>query len=311
MNPQSGSKAILEWQGYKLVGASAGAKGCHWLRERLLTGKGCYKSQFYGIQSHRCLQMTPAVNICNCQCLFCWRFHGMRDYPTGKQEDPAELMDKLIEAQKEIVSGFGGDKRCDRAMWQEAREPKHVAISLSGEPTLYPGLSALIAECSKRGMTTFLVTNGTNPKALESLDPLPTQLYVTMAAPNREVFERLCLPRGQGLWDRFNETIALLPSLDTRKVIRHTLVKGWNLGWEGEYAKMIAKAEPDFVEAKAYMFVGDSRNRMTIDNMPSIEEVRTFSDRLANEISYSIEDEHKDSRVVLMSKGTRKRELCQ
>lgn len=311
MESKGGSKAVLEWQGYKLVGASAGAKGCHWLREKLLSGKGCYKSQFYGIQSHRCLQMTPAVNICNCQCLFCWRFHGMTDYPSGKQEDPKELMDRLLDAQKEIVSGFGGDKRCERAMWLEAREPKHVAISLSGEPTLYPGLSGLIAECKRRGMTTFLVTNGTNPKALERLDTLPSQLYVTMAAPNKDVFEKLCLPRGQGLWEKFNETLSLFPSLDTRKVVRHTLVKGWNLGWEGEYAKLIAKAQPDFVEAKAYMFVGDSRNRLTIDNMPSIEDIRTFSGRLADLISYKVEDEHKDSRVVLMTNGKRKRDLSQ
>lgn len=309
MSSQTGLKAVLEWQGYKLVGSSAGAKGCHWLREKLLSGNGCYKSKFYGIQSHRCLQMSPALNICNCQCLFCWRFHGMRDYPSGKQEGPAVLLDKLLEAQKEIVSGFGGDKRCDRAMWLEAREPKHVAISLSGEPTLYPGLSDFIGECRRRGMTTFLVTNGTNPKALEHLDNLPTQLYVTMAAPNREVFEKLCLPRSQGLWDRFNETLALFPSLDTRKVVRHTLVKGWNLGWEDEYGRMISIAQPDFVEAKAYMFVGDSRNRMTIDNMPTIEEIRTFSGRLAESTGYKVEDEHRDSRVVMLAKGSRDRKI--
>ena len=311
MDSQSGSKAILERQGYKLIGVSAGAKGCHWLGEKLLTGNGCYKSRFYGIESHRCLQMTPTVNVCNCQCLFCWRFHGMRDYPSGKQDDPVELLDKLIFAQKEIVSGFGGDPRCDKKMWQQAREPKHVAISLSGEPTLYPGLSGLIAECKRRGMTTFLVTNGTNPAALKRLDTLPTQLYITMAAPTKEIFEKLCLPRGQGLWDKFNETLSLLPSLDTRKVVRHTLVKGWNLGWEDDYAGLIAKAEPDFIEAKAYMFVGDSRNRMTIDNMPAIEEIRTFSERLADLTGYNIEDEHRDSRVVLLTNGARERKIGQ
>ena len=297
----AGVKAKLEWQGYKLIGASAGVKGCHWLKMKLLHDKSCYKERFYGIQSHRCLQMTPTVNICNCQCLFCWRFHGMQDYSSDKKEDPAELLDKLIIAQKEIVSGFGGDERCSKKMWNDARSPKHVAISLSGEPTLYPGLSDFIAECKRRGMTTFLVTNGTNPKAIERLEVLPTQLYVTLSAPNSEIFERLCLPRSPKLWDRLNETLALLPSLSTRKVIRHTLVKEWNLGWESEYAKLISKASPDFVEAKAYMFVGDSRNRLTISNMPGIEEIRTFADRLAAETSYKIKDEQADSRVVLLS----------
>ena len=151
-------------------------------------------------------------------------------------------------------------------------------------------------------MTTFLVTNGTTPKALADLDPLPTQLYVTIAAPTPEIFERLCLPRSSRLWERVNDTLALLPSLDTRKVIRHTLVREWNLGWESEYAKLVSRAEPNFIEAKAYMFVGDSRNRLTVDNMPAHEDIRTFSDRLAAELSYEITDEQRDSRVVLLSR---------
>lgn len=233
----------------------------------------------------------------------------MHDFPIGRKEDISDLLDRLIMAQKEIVSGFGGDERCSKKMWDEARAPKHVAISLSGEPTLYPELSSLIAECDRRGMTTFLVTNGTNPKALERLEVLPTQLYVTLSAPNSEIFDRLCLPRTPKLWDRFNETIDLLPSLSTRKVIRHTLVKGWNLGWESEYGKIIGRASPDFIEAKAYMFVGDSRNRLTIENMPGHDDIRTFSDRLAAETSYEIRDEHTDSRVVLLSKGNVKLKL--
>lgn len=309
MPTDSGSRVVLEWQGYKLVGGSTGVKGCHWLKAQLLQGAGCYKSKFYGISSHRCMQMTPTVNVCNCQCLFCWRFHGMQDYPAVSKDDPVALLDKLIEAQKEIVSGFGGDSRCDKAMWQEAREPKHVAISLSGEPTLYPGLSDLIAECRRRGMTTFLVTNGTNPKALERLDPLPTQLYVTVAAPNQEIFEKLCLPRSPRLWERLEETLALFPSLSTRKVVRHTLVKGWNLGWESDYGRLVSKASPDFVEAKAYMFVGDSRNRLMVENMPGMGEIRTFSERLAAETSYKCEDEHRDSRVVLLTAGGKERKL--
>lgn len=296
-----GTRLKLEWQGYKLVGSSFAVKGCHWLKSKLLYGKPCYKEKFYGIQSHRCLQMTPAIDVCNCQCLYCWRFHGMKNYPKLSIEEAGDILDRLISAQREIVSGFKGDNRCQKEMWDEARSPMHVAISLSGEPTLYPGLSDFIGECRRRRMTTFLVTNGTNPKALEKLENLPTQLYITLAAPNREIFEKLCLPRSKGLWDNLLRTLDLLPSLDARRIVRHTLVAGWNLGWESEYGKLIRRADPDFVEAKAYMFVGDSRTRLTIDNMPSHEQIRTFSERLAAEISYRLIDEHSDSRVVLLS----------
>ena len=134
----SGSKAVLEWQGYKLIGSSIGAKGCHWLKTSLLHRKECYKAKFYGIRSHRCLQMTPTVNDCNCQCLFGWRFHGMKDYPNTEKEDLKVILDKLIEAQKEIVSGFGGDERCDRGMWNEARTPSTWPSRSPASPRCIP-----------------------------------------------------------------------------------------------------------------------------------------------------------------------------
>ncbi len=51
---------------------------------------------------------------------------------------------------------------------------------------MYTRLSDSLAACHDKGITTFLVTNGTNPKVLADLDPLPTQLYVTVAAPTRQ-----------------------------------------------------------------------------------------------------------------------------
>jgi tRNA wybutosine-synthesizing protein 1 len=200
------------------------------------------------------------------------------------------------------VSGFKGDERCDPEAWEEAREPNQVAISLSGEPTLYPELGAFIALCRRRGMTTFLVTNGSVPKALAKLDPLPSQLYVTVAAPNSTLYERLCVPQFPKAWENLMETLRLLPSLGTRTVIRHTLVQGHNLGWEDEYAKLDEIAEADFIEPKGYVFVGDSRTRMTVDNMPSHSSVREFSARLGQMLSIDVLREREDSRVVLLGK---------
>ena len=47
-----------------------------------------------------------------------------------------------------------------------------------------------------------------------------------------------------------------------------------------EYAKLIRKADPDFVEVKAYMYVGSSRKRLTLDNMPSFDEVKEFAKKI-------------------------------
>ncbi len=292
----------LEKQQYRIVGEEGAVKLCHWMRQKLLFGRPCYKEEFYGISSHRCMQMTPDVNVCNHRCLFCWRFHGMTGYGSSSRITPEELLEGCLSEQRRLVSGFKGDERCDSARWDEARIPNQVAISLSGEPTLYPDLSEFIALCHKRGMTTFLVTNGSVPRALAELDTLPTQLYVTVAAPNREVYEKLCVPQFPRAWDNLAETLTLLPSLNTRTVIRHTLVDGWNLGWEDEYSKLDEIAKPFLIEPKGYVFVGDSRTRMTWDNMPSHASVREFAERLSDRLSLDILAEREDSRVAVIGK---------
>jgi len=300
------TKEHLEKQQYRIVGDTGAVKLCHWMRQKLLYGRPCYKEEFYGVESHRCLQMTPDVNVCNHRCLFCWRYHGMTDFEGAARMTPEELLEGCLKEQRLLVSGFKGDARCDPSLWDEARSPNQVAISLSGEPTLYPDLGEFIALCKKRGMTTFLVTNGSAPKALARLSALPTQLYVTVAAPNREIYEKLCVPQFPRAWDNLMETLRLLPSLGTRTVIRHTLVEGWNLGWEDEYARLDEMASPYLIEPKGYVFVGDSRTRMTWDNMPSHRSVREFGRRVADRLSLEILAEREDSKVlVLGKKGSR------
>lgn len=290
---------ILRKQQYRTFGNHAAVKICHWMRQSLLRQRCCYKEEFYGIKSHRCLQMTPIVNQCTHNCLFCWRVQGFESEVT-EWIDPEQMLDSCISQQRLLISGFKGDPRCPPEMFEEASNPNQVAISLAGEPTLYPRLSELIDVCRRRGMSTFLVTNGTIPEALERLDPLPTQLYVTVAAPNEEIYSKLCAPRIKDGWSRLRKTLELLPSLGTRTVIRHTLVQDWNIGWEDQYAKLDEIADPLFIEPKGYVFVGDSRKRMSISNMPSHKTVRAFGSSLASHLGLEVLMEREDSRVVLL-----------
>ena len=296
---------IFEKQGYAIVGKHSAVKLCHWLRKSLLYHKQCYKHTFYGIQSHRCLQMSTAAFHCTQKCLFCWRFQGFTKTSMEKEnvDDPETIFQKCIEEQRRLVSGFKGDERCDEKKWEEAREPKHVACSLTGEPTLYPFLSEFFEICHRHGMTTFLVTNGTMPEVLEKMDCLPTQLYVSVSAPNEEIYKKLCCPLIKNGWEKLNKTLELLPSLNTRTVIRHTLVDSWNLGYEEEYARIDEKAEPWFIEPKGYVFVGYSRQRLNIKNMPSHEKIKKFGEKLAELTGYEIEGEREDSRVILLGRG--------
>lgn len=293
---------VLQRQGYKLVGAHSGVKLCHWTKQSLKHGRGCYKQHFYGIESHRCMQMTPTVNNCNLGCLFCWRDQAHWGDGLGHVDDPDFILEESLAAQKALLSGYKGNAKVELQQWMEANEVRHVAISLTGEPTMYPRLGEFLEDCHARGLTTFLVTNGTAPRVLERLDPLPTQLYVTVGAPNEAIYHRLCVPKSRQEWANLLETLDLLPSLDTRRVIRHTLVDGYNLGWEAEYAALDGRAEADFVECKGYVWVGQSRERLGLGNMPAHTAIRTFATALSERMGYEIRAEVEQSRVVLLTR---------
>ena len=295
---------ILERQGYRIVGSHSGVKLCHWTKASLTKGVGCYKQTFYGIDSHRCLQMTPTVDACNLTCQFCWRTQEWGSDSLLEADDPAFVVEESLRAQRELLSGFGGNPKVDPARLAEAQNPDQVAISLTGEPTLYRRLGEMIDEFKRRHMTTFLVTNGTTPAVLRRMHAegrLPTQLYVTVAAPNEAIYEKLMAPKSTSEWRHLQETLRLLPTLPTRTVLRHTLVEGWNLGWEPDYADLDRTARPMFIECKGYSFVGESRLRLRAENVPSHRSIRRFAERLADLTGYGVAAEREDSRVVLLT----------
>jgi len=78
-------------------------------------------------------------------------------------------------------------------------------------------------------------------------------------------------------------------------------VEGWNLGWEDEYAALDATASPMFVECKGYSFVGESRLRLRVENMPEHAVIRQFAGTLGERLGYKIAAEREDSRVVLLT----------
>ena len=63
LSAQEELRSVYRRQGYRLVGNHSAVKTCHWARKSLSTGgrENCYKQKFYGVPSHRCLQMTPSL----------------------------------------------------------------------------------------------------------------------------------------------------------------------------------------------------------------------------------------------------------
>ena len=302
----------LKKQKYHLIGNHSAVKRCKWVYESLVNDRVCYKQKFYGIKSHQCIQMTPSLFYCTQQCLFCWRAQSGDLQVTWDEmklpslNTPEEIVEGSIKAQEKILTGYKGNPKTNWRKYTEALTPKHVAISLTGEPTLYESIGELIRTYHQKGFTTFLVSNGTLPARLAKLSQEPTQLYISVCAPNEQVYKRVCRPQMPNAWENLNETLGLLQSFKCPTVTRMTLVKGYNMSLVDEYAKLVEKANPTYIEAKAYMHIGFSTLRLGFDNMPQHFEVKMFADELAKKTGYVIIDDSPDSRVFLLSK-TQKR----
>ncbi len=292
-------KLLSELKGYQIVGKHSAVKTCLWLKKSLKGEGVCYKQKFYGIRSHRCLQMTPAL-LCNQSCVYCWRplelLKGFEGW-----DSPEFIVEESIKAQHRLLSGFHGTAGVDKRKLEEAYKPNQVAISLIGEPTLYPHLPELIEEYKRRNFTTFLVTNGTNPDVLELVEP--TQLYVSLTAYDEESHLVLNRPPKSN-WDRILRSLDVMSKTSSRTVIRLTLIKGYNMHEKAieRYAQLIDKASPDFIEAKAYMYLGYSRLRLRYENMPEHADIVEFAEKLAKATGYEVKDESEPSRVVLLAR---------
>merc|ERR1719499_2326742 len=132
-------KENLEKQGYTVVGQHSGVKLCRWTKHMLRGRGGCYKHTFYGIVSSRCMEMTPSLACAN-KCVFCWRHHTN---PVGKSwkwkmDQPEEIVDGVLEGHKTMLKPWKGHDLVTKANLLAAMNPQHCALSLVGEPIMYP-----------------------------------------------------------------------------------------------------------------------------------------------------------------------------
>lgn len=59
----------------------------------------------------------------------------------------------------------------------EGLSPRHCALSLVGEPIMYPEINALVDELHRRHISTFLVTNAQFPDRIMMLKPITQVLF--------------------------------------------------------------------------------------------------------------------------------------
>lgn len=286
---------------------------CHWTKKALKKQGTCYKNKFYGIETHRCMEFSPAGMWCTNNCIYCWRPMEFMKYEEFTEfDEPQDIINHLIEERRRLLSGFKGDSNVDIKLWEEAQVPTHFAISLSGEPTLYPKLPELINYLKSLPQTKsiFLVTNGQLPEMLERLqkeNALPTQLYLSMTAPNEELYKKISIPIFEDAWERFLKSLKFLSNANTRTVIRMTIIKNYNDCCVDEYAKLIQMGNPHFVEVKSYIHIGRSIHRLSSSNMLTHEEVVDFTNKLLEKLpNFEFMDEQRASRITVIQNKNRK-----
>jgi tRNA wybutosine-synthesizing protein 1 len=318
----AGNLKLLKRQKYSIAGEHSAVQVCRWTKNSL-TGKGeCYKHKFYGIPSWQCCEMSPAAVWCDNHCLHCWRAteatQGSK-MPVRDLDEPQVIIKECIRGRNKLLSGFGGHNTLNKKRYLESKQPNHFAISLIGEPTLYPKIGDLVAEVRKKGMTSFIVTNGLHPeiiKKLEKKKQLPTQLYVSLNSSNEPEFLEWHKSSKKDAWKRYNQTLDLMNKI-TRKgkrtILRMTIARDKNIDAKHikEFAELIKKAGPLFVEVKSYMPLGYARARMGYEFMLTSKEIKDFSKALAKELGreYTVLDEHYPSRICLVGKKKDKKRM--
>ncbi|XP_049555532.1 S-adenosyl-L-methionine-dependent tRNA 4-demethylwyosine synthase TYW1 isoform X4 [Orcinus orca] len=259
-------REALTKQGYQLIGSHSGVKLCRWTKSMLRGRGGCYKHTFYGIESHRCMETTPSLACAN-KCVFCWRHHTN---PVGtewrwKMDQPEMILKEAIENHQNVMKQFRGVPGVREERFEEGMTVKHCALSLVGEPIMYPEINRFLKLLHERKISSFLVTNAQFPAEIRNLKPV-TQLYVSVDASTKESLKKIDRPLFKDFWQRF---------LDSLKALA----------------------------AKGVTYCGESSaSSLTMANVPWHEEVVRFVCELVDLIpDYEIACEHEHSNCLLIA----------
>jgi tRNA wybutosine-synthesizing protein 1 len=236
-------KALVK-EGYRIIGSHSAVKLCRWTKNQMRGRGGCYKHSFYGITSYQCMEATPSLACAN-KCVFCWRHHKN---PVGtewrwKTDSPSMIVEEAVSLHRTMINEMRGVPGVLPERLSDANNVKHCALSLVGEPIMYPKINEMLAELHNRQISSFLVTNAQFPERIEQLDPV-TQLYVSVDAATKESLKAIDRPLFKNYWDRFIGALSAIKDKKQRTVYRLTLVKDWNMEETDAYAELIEMGQP-------------------------------------------------------------------
>uniref|UniRef100_A0A8C5NIX0 tRNA 4-demethylwyosine synthase (AdoMet-dependent) n=1 Tax=Junco hyemalis TaxID=40217 RepID=A0A8C5NIX0_JUNHY len=279
-------REALTKQGYKLIGSHSGVKLCRWT-------KVCSVSFSHFINKNKWVTVPSSLRHHTNPVGTEWRW---------RMDQPEQILQEALEKHQSMVRQFKGVSGVKAARLEEALAVKHCALSLVGEPIMYPHINQLVRLLHQQGISTFLVTNAQFPEEIRKLEPV-TQLYVSVDASTKESLKRIDRPLFKDFWERFLDSLKALAEKQQRTVYRLTLVKAWNVDELKAYADLISLGKPDFIEVKGVTYCGESSaSSLTMANVPWHEEVLSFVQELARLLpDYGIACEHEHSNCLLLA----------
>ncbi|SCU98897.1 LAFA_0G20736g1_1 [Lachancea sp. 'fantastica'] len=301
----------LTKQGYTVVGSHSGVKICRWTKNDLRGRGSCYKHSLFNIVSSRCMELTPSL-ACSSKCVFCWR-HGTN--PVSKNwrwevDDPEYILENALKGHYSKIKQMRGVPGVIAERFAKAFEVRHCALSLVGEPIMYPFINKFVSLLHEKKISSFLVCNAQHPQPLRDLGKV-TQLYVSIDAPSKSELKKIDRPLYRDFWERMLECLEILKTSQShqRTVFRMTLVKGFNMSEVNAYADLVQRGLPCFIEVKGATFCGSSDgngNPLTMQNIPFYEECANFVKALSAELQkrglgYDVAAEHAHSNCILIA----------
>ena len=100
-----------------------------------------------------------------------------------KQDSPVTIVKQALALHDQMVKQMKGVPGVHMDRLADARTVRHCALSLVGEPIMYPRINEMLDELHKRDISTFLVTNAQFPNVLTTCAQSPSCTYQSMPPP--------------------------------------------------------------------------------------------------------------------------------
>lgn len=127
-------------------------------------------------------------------------------------DDPKTIVDGAMNQHYAMIKQLKGVPDVKPERFAEAFNIKHCALSLVGEPIMYPRINEFVDLLHERKISSFLVTNAQFPEKIIAMKPI-TQLYVSIDAATKESLKKIDRPLFGDFWERY---LACLDALATK-----------------------------------------------------------------------------------------------